>query len=82
VAQHEVITPLPGVLFRNPGPGKPPYVVEGQHVEAGQPIGLVEIMKQFSEVRTTVAGVLATFVVADNSDVSAGAVIAVVEDEQ
>ena len=82
MAQHEVITPLPGVFYRSPGPGKPPYVTEGQRVEAGQTVGLVEIMKQFSEIRTTVAGVLASFAVADNGDVSPGAVIAVVEDEQ
>ncbi|KQU01926.1 hypothetical protein ASG56_20600 [Rhodococcus sp. Leaf7] len=76
MATHEVSTPVPGIFYRNPGPGKPPYVSEGDHVDAGQAIGLVEIMKQFSEVKTAVAGVIDKFVVADASEVSPGTVIA------
>jgi biotin carboxyl carrier protein len=82
MARHEVITPVPGVFYRNPGPGKPPYVSEGDRVEAGQVIGLVEIMKQFSEVKATVTGVVQSFAVSDNGEVAPGAVIAVVEDGQ
>ena len=51
---HQVTSPLPGVFYRKPGPDKDPYVQEGDHVEAGQTIGVVEIMKQFSEVKTEV----------------------------
>jgi len=79
VPQHEVITPVPGVFYRHPGPGKPPYVNEGEHIEAGQAVGLVEIMKQFSEIKSPVAGVLASFVVSDQSEVTPGAIIAYVE---
>jgi acetyl-CoA carboxylase biotin carboxyl carrier protein len=82
MARHEVITPVPGVFYRNPGPGKAPYATEGDRVEAGQVIGLVEIMKQFSEVKATVAGVLEHFAVGDTGEVAPGAVIAVVEDGQ
>lgn len=79
---HEISTPVPGIFYRNPGPGKPPYVSEGDHVEAGQAIGLVEIMKQFSEVKTTVAGTVDKFVVDDASEVDPGAVIAVVTEDR
>lgn len=82
MARHEVITPIPGVFYRHPGPGKPPYVREGDRVEAGQAIGLVEIMKQFNEVKSTVAGVLESFAAEDNGEVTPGAVIAFVEDGQ
>ena len=55
-AWHNIISPLPGIFYRKPGPGKDPYVKEGDSVEAGQTIGLIEIMKQFSEVATESAG--------------------------
>lgn len=79
--QHQIVTPLPGVFYRNPGPGKPPYVAEGDRVEVGQPIGLVEIMKQFSEVKSTASGIVDGFMVDDCSDVCAGTVIAVVRSD-
>jgi acetyl-CoA carboxylase biotin carboxyl carrier protein len=82
LAPHEISTPLPGIFYRSPGPGKPPYVSEGDHVEAGQAIGLVEIMKQFSEVKSDVAGVIDEFVVDDLGEVDPGTVIAVLTEDQ
>ena len=75
----DLISPLPGVFYRKPGPDKEPYVNEGDTVEAGQTIGLVEIMKQFSEVRAESAGVLVSFKVDDFGIVNPGDVIAVLE---
>lgn len=72
-----IISPLPGIFYRRPGPGKDPYVNEGDTIEVGQAIGLVEIMKQFSEVRSEVAGVLVKFLVDDFGLVNPGDVVAV-----
>lgn len=73
----DIISPLPGIFYRRPGPGKDPYVNEGDTIVAGQTIGLVEIMKQFSEVRAEVAGVLVRFEIDDFGIVNPGDVIAV-----
>lgn len=73
----DIISPLPGIFYRRPGPGKDPYVNEGDSIVAGQTIGLVEIMKQFSEVRAEVAGVLVRFEIDDFGIVNPGDVIAV-----
>ncbi len=73
----DIISPLPGIFYRKPGPGKDPYVTEGDSIIAGQTIGLVEIMKQFSEVRADVAGVLVRFEIEDFGIVNPGDVIAV-----
>lgn len=73
----DIISPLPGIFYRKPGPGKEPYVNEGDTIAAGQTIGLVEIMKQFSEVRAEVAGILVRFEVEDFGIVNPGDVIAV-----
>lgn len=77
----DIISPLPGIFYRSPGPGKEPYALEGDAVSPGQVIGVVEIMKQFSEIRCEVAGVLERFHVADTGTIHPGAVIATVREE-
>ena len=74
----EIQSPLPGVFYRKPSPDKDPYVQEGDRVEAGQVIGMVEIMKQFTEVHSDSAGTLERFVVEDSAMVNPGDTIAVV----
>ncbi|MBT1001563.1 biotin carboxyl carrier domain-containing protein [Paenarthrobacter sp. DKR-5] len=76
----DIISPLPGIFYRKPGPDKEPYVNEGDPVVAGQTIGVVEIMKQFTEVRSDVAGTLARFSVEDAGTVNPGDVIATVDE--
>ncbi|MET8431137.1 acetyl-CoA carboxylase [Nocardia sp. NPDC004860] len=78
---HNVATPLPGVFYRSPAPGQPPFVEVGDAVAVGQTVGLVEIMKQFSELKTDVAGTLKSFEVEDHGTLSPGDVVAVVESE-
>ncbi|MEB4614996.1 acetyl-CoA carboxylase [Leucobacter sp. M11] len=76
---HEIVSPLPGLFYRKPGPGKDNFVEVGDAVEAGQTIGLIEIMKQFTEVRSEVAGTVAEFRIDDNGMVNPGDVVAVIE---
>lgn len=79
MTEHIVTTPLPGIFYRCPAPGEPPFVNEGDAVEAGQTVGLVEIMKQFTEVKSGAAGVLACFRIEDQTMVSPGDEVAVVQ---
>ena len=74
---HQIISPLPGIFYRKPGPDKEPYVSEGDTISAGQTIGLVEIMKQFSEVRAEFDGVLEHCEIDDFGVVNPGDVIAI-----
>ena len=75
----QIIAPIPGIFYRRPAPDKAPFVEEGQAVEVGQTIGVIEIMKQFTEVRSEVAGTLASFAVEDNGMVGPGDVIATID---
>jgi acetyl-CoA carboxylase biotin carboxyl carrier protein len=70
---------LPGIFYRKPAHDKDAYVTEGTAVEAGQTIGLIEIMKQFTEVRSEVAGTLVEFKVEDSGMVNPGDVLAVID---
>jgi acetyl-CoA carboxylase biotin carboxyl carrier protein len=81
VSEHSVTSPLPGVFYRSPAPGQPVFVELGADVAADQTIGLVEIMKQFSEIKAGVAGVLKSFSIEDNGTLAPGDPVAVIEAE-
>ncbi len=45
-----VVSPTDGVFYRRPSPASPPFVEEGSRIRAGDPIGLVEVMKTFNQI--------------------------------
>lgn len=49
-------SPMVGVFYRSPSPEDPPFVSIGDFVRVGQPIGLIEAMKVYSEVPSEVSG--------------------------
>ena len=79
MAEHSVLSPLPGTFYRKPTPDAAPYVDVGETVTAGTVIGLVEVMKQFSEVTADVAGRLRGFAVENGEPVDPGQALAVIE---
>lgn len=81
MAKYEVTFPLPGIFHRRAAPDAPLYVEEGSQVEAGAVIGVVEVMKQFSELQAGQAGVLTRFEVEDGSALEPGQVIALIDDK-
>lgn len=54
-----VRAPMAGTFYSRPAPGEPRYATPGDHVEAGQTIGLVEVMKLFTELKAETAGIVA-----------------------
>jgi acetyl-CoA carboxylase biotin carboxyl carrier protein len=52
----EVTAPLTGVFYRSASPQSPPFVQVGAPVGVGDVVGLIEAMKLFNEVRSTVSG--------------------------
>src|SRR5688500_2214822 len=52
----EISAPFTGIFYRSPSPTAEVYIREGDWVEAGATIGLVETMKIFNEVKTEQAG--------------------------
>lgn len=72
-AADEVVTaPVLGVFYRRSAPDRPPLVVEGELVEAGQPLGLLEVMKTYHEVTAPRAARVAAFLVEDGDFVEYG----------
>ena len=60
-----VRAPCLGTLYSTPKPGAPPFVSVGQHVEIGTELCLVEVMKLFTSVRASRAGIVRQVMVAD-----------------
>lgn len=82
MAQHDVTTPVPGTFYRRPDPEADPFKEEGDAVQAGDTIGLVEIMKNFQEVKAEANGTLAEFLVENEDSVDAGQAIAVLDGDE
>ncbi|RZT86446.1 biotin-dependent enzyme [Pseudonocardia sediminis] len=77
--RHEVVSPIPGVFYRRPDPGSPPFAEDGATVTEDQSVGLVEVMKSFHQIPAGAAGTLVEFLVDDEAEVDAGQPVAVVE---
>lgn len=53
---HPIVSPLVGTFYRSPKPGSPPFVEEGDMVDSGQTVAIVEAMKIMNEVKADRAG--------------------------
>jgi acetyl-CoA carboxylase biotin carboxyl carrier protein len=53
---HPIVAPLVGTFYRSAKPGSPPFVEEGDVVDSGQTVGIVEAMKIMNEVKADRAG--------------------------
>lgn len=74
-----IASPLPGVFYRRPSPEEDEFVREGDQVSEGQTIGLIEVMKNFTELRADAAGTVKEFLVDDEGEVSVGQDVVVLE---
>ena len=72
MASHEVVTPVPGTFYRRPDPESDPYVEEGDEVAVGDTLGLIEVMKNFNEIKAEDDGKISKFLVEDEEAVDAG----------
>lgn len=80
MAHHDIVSPLPGTFYLRPSPDAAPYVEVGASVECDAVVGLVEVMKQFNDVETPVAGRVTEILVGDGEPVDAGQVLMRIEE--
>ncbi|WP_186073178.1 acetyl-CoA carboxylase [Burkholderia gladioli] len=79
MAQHEIVSPLPGTFYRRASPDAAPYVEVGTPVDSDTVVGLVEVMKQFNDVEAGAAGRIAEILAEDGEPVDAGKVLMRIE---
>jgi acetyl-CoA carboxylase biotin carboxyl carrier protein len=74
-----IASPMAGVFYRAPSPDAPPYVNEGDMVEEGDVVALVEAMKVFNPIVSEVGGTVVRILVENEAQVEAEDVLFYVE---
>jgi len=72
MAIKTVQAPIPGTFYRAANPGEPPFKADGDLVQAGDVVGLIEVMKTFNQVAAEEAGRLMRFLIENEGPVMAG----------
>jgi acetyl-CoA carboxylase biotin carboxyl carrier protein len=67
-----VTAPMVGMFYSAASPSDPPYVEVGTQVEASATVGLIELMKVFTSIKTKMAGVIEKILVTNGQYVEFG----------
>ena len=69
---HVVTSPFVGTFYRKPNPDSPSYVSQGDKIDKGQVLCIVEAMKLMNEIEADVAGTITAILVEDGQAVEYG----------
>jgi acetyl-CoA carboxylase biotin carboxyl carrier protein len=75
-----IVAPMVGTFYAAPTPNEPPYVSEGDAVEPGQIVGIIEAMKMMNEIESDVAGRIIRILVQNAQPVEYGQPLMVVQE--
>lgn len=75
----EVKAPIVGTFYRAPAPDAPPYVKEGDRVEKGQVLCIIEAMKLMNEIESEVSGIVRKILVQNGEPVEYGQPLFLIE---
>lgn len=73
--------PMPGVFYRRPDPEEHKFVEVGDHVDEGDVIGLVGVMKNYNEIESSVSGTVTEIHVENESEINPGDPLVEIEAE-
>lgn len=65
----EVVSPLSGIFYRAASPGAPAFVEEGDDVEPGHILCIIEAMKTMNEITSEHRGRIAKVLAGDGQEV-------------
>jgi len=69
---HVVTSPFVGTFYRKPNPDSPNYVSQGEKVDKGQVLCIVEAMNLMNEIEADVAGTVVAILAEDGAVVEYG----------
>ncbi len=75
----EVRAPMVGTFYQKPSPAEPAFVEEGQAVEKGDPLCLIEVMKLYTTIEAPIDGTVASIGATDVELVAHDQVLFVIE---
>ncbi len=65
----EIKAPMVGTFYQASKPDAPPFVREGDHIQQGQKLCVIEAMKLFNEIEADISGTIVKVLVDDASPV-------------
>ena len=71
----EIKSPMVGTFYSAPEPGAKEYVAEGQKIQRGQMVCIIEAMKIMNEIESEFAGMVKEVLVQDAHPVEYGQVL-------
>ncbi|MGO2118412.1 MAG: acetyl-CoA carboxylase biotin carboxyl carrier protein [Fusobacterium sp.] len=74
-----ILAPTVGTFYGSPSPGTAPFVAEGDKVQVGDPVCIIEAMKMMNEVTSNFSGKIIKILVKDGTIVQRGEQLFVVE---
>lgn len=74
-----VVSPMVGTFYRAPAPGAEPYVKEGDPIQKGTVLCIIEAMKLMNEIESEVKGRIARIPVENGQPVEFGQTLFLVE---
>lgn len=69
---HTIKSPMIGTYYAASSPTEPPFVVEGDRIEVGQTVAIIEAMKTMNEIQSEVSGVVEAILVKNGEPVEYG----------
>ena len=78
--EHLLTAPMVGTFYAASTPSEPPFVVEGDLVDAGQTVGIIEAMKIMNQIESEVTGRVVRILARDGQGVEYGQPLLVIEE--
>jgi acetyl-CoA carboxylase biotin carboxyl carrier protein len=72
---HKILSPMAGTFYRAPSPTSDPFCKEGDQIEAGQTVCIVEAMKLMNEIKADKSGKIVKILIENGKPVEKGAVL-------
>jgi acetyl-CoA carboxylase biotin carboxyl carrier protein len=78
-AGEPITAPMVGTFYNSPSPKDPAYVQEGDIIQPGDRVGIVEAMKMMNEIEAEIGGRIARILVKNGQPVEYGQPLMIVE---
>lgn len=75
----EILSPMVGTFYASPSPDSEAYVREGDHIEAGKTLCILEAMKLFNEIKSEFSGTVVKILAENAEPVEYGQVLFLIE---
>lgn len=77
--EEVIVSEMVGTFYSAPAPSEPPFVQEGDMIEPGQTVGIIEAMKLMNSIESVIAGRISRILVQNAQPVEYGQPLMVID---